>query len=467
MTVSNYGDSLPNPYVLREEDEKKKPKIAIILVPAIGASNLYEKGIKNSNSGYAPDNSVLMVRNYVTPPATKVANYLRKNALDWEPEQSDQYGWNQAYSGTYHDFLNDCQKYDKFPFKPFVYVIGYNFFQSNLQSANRIALRTKEILQKSKFDGFIYITHSMGALPVRAALKMVDIKHSTVSHQFLSIHKKCLGVIHVVAPNFGAPEAYIRFHRGVTMDNADVAEQYVLGRTGFDFAVKACFIPSMCEILPVREYAKQTIIAVKNDKQNGISALSNPLENLVKNVLSKQKSQFKKVDGLNEKVCLDSLKNNLQSAIKFHDFLGRYFYHSTRLVVVSGIPTVGIVNEKMQSKTVIGDGTVTLSSQKAAGNIDRQNIVEIVSDGKLKHGDTFNKVGKKNGVFNSIYDLLIDLYQTSRKSSLADSDTIPLSSELSALEVNKHPIFLNGQQAIFNKAVATTPVALEPKTTHR
>jgi len=467
---------LENPYmrhrnILKDKVENKTIKIAIILVPAIGASNIYKDGQKNVSYGWAPDNERLMTTEYVKKSAAAVADNFRKNALAWEPEEpnnkDEKVGWNQVHSGTYGKFLKEC-KGKKFSFKTLVCAIGYNFFRSNLQSAERIIQRTEQILEESKADGFIYITHSMGALPVRAALKLEKDKKEQEQDYKSRILQNCLGVIHVVAPNLGAPEAYMRFHRGVK--KGGLGELFVLGRTGFDFAVKACFIPSMCEILPVRNYANHTIeSAVNNQGKSGISALSVPLETIVRNVLQRKSINFSGFN-LNVPNCLWSLRQNLQSAKDFHEFLGNYMFDRTKLIVISGIPTVmkvkGDLNTAINEK---GDGTVPLDSQKA-GHVGDENIVEIKQNNKeLTHGDPFKKAGKKKGVFDHIYALLEDLYQTGLKNNFFGiyDESLALSSVLGGLEVDKQPIFLNGQKSLFDKAVTTTPVTIEPKPTPR
>jgi len=485
---------LENPYDRRRAKDKKnkehrKLKIAIILVPAIGASNLYLNGKKNNDWGYAPDHKWLMAKNYVID-SQAVANYLRKNALTWKPLTGDSSGWNQVHTGTYQAFLQDCKTYPKFPFEPLVYAIGYNFFQSNLKSADTILQRTEQILKESKADGFIYITHSMGALPVRAALKKVELdrqlkldeKHNDdPSFSFIEtfgnlVYQKCFGVIHVAAPNLGAPEAYLRFHRGVSSENAGLAERFVLGKDGFGFTVQSCFIPSMCEILPVGQYANQTIDSANPD-QSGISALRNSLLKLAEDSLGKSNIGFKGINGLDKEVCLRSLRQNLYDAHIFHKFLGDYIFPRTKVVVLLGNKTVQSVTTKLEPRFTYddgdeklddGDGTVTEKSQKAY--VKNEDIREITPNNKkLTHGSPFKKLGKTEGVFDAIYDLLIDLFKTHAINIDFSSDEFhsTLSSQSFSLEIDKQPILLNGEKVIFDKAVATTPVTLKPKTTHR
>ncbi|NEQ70309.1 MAG: hypothetical protein F6K21_33425 [Symploca sp. SIO2D2] len=467
---------------------KNKAKIAIILVPAIGASNLYPNGKKNGNSGYAPDYAWLM-RIYMKD-SQAIANDLRKNALKWKPWTGDSSGWNQVHQGTYQAFLQDCQTYSQFPFEPLVYAIGYNFFQSNLKSADTILQRTEQILKESKADGFIYITHSMGALPVRAAFRKVefdrrlqklDEQHDNPSFSFIEplgnlVYQKCIGVIHVAAPNLGAPEAYLRFHRGVSRENAGLAERFVLGKDGFGFTVQSCFIPSMCEILPVGQYANETIESA-NPNKSGIYALHNSLLKLAEDSLDKSKTGFDGINGLDKEVCLRSLEQNLHNAHSFHDFLGDYIFPRTKVVVLLGNKTVQSVTTKLEPRFTYddgeetfddGDGTVTEKSQKAY--VENEDIREITPNNKkLTHGSPFKELGKTEGVFDAIYDLLIDLFKTHQTKINFNSDEFDstLSSQSFSLGMDKQPIFVNGEKVIFDKAVATTPVTIEPKTTHR
>jgi pimeloyl-ACP methyl ester carboxylesterase len=86
-----------------------------------------------------------------------------------------------------------------------VYACGYNFFESNGKSSQRLEQRILEIIgswKKMHFqcDQVILVTHSMGGLVARACAKRIP--------------DKIAGVIHGVMPALGAPAAYRRIACG-------------------------------------------------------------------------------------------------------------------------------------------------------------------------------------------------------------------------------------------------------------
>jgi pimeloyl-ACP methyl ester carboxylesterase len=90
-----------------------------------------------------------------------------------------------------------------------VYAFGYNWLQSNGDSAKIIAQRINKVIEDLNRSGYecnqvVVVTHSMGGLVGRAL----------VHPQYGNLQEKILGIVHGVMPAIGAPAAYKRMRAG-------------------------------------------------------------------------------------------------------------------------------------------------------------------------------------------------------------------------------------------------------------
>jgi hypothetical protein len=90
-----------------------------------------------------------------------------------------------------------------------VYAFGYNWLESNGDSARVIAKRINQVMNDLTQSGFecnqvIVVTHSMGGLVGRAL----------VHPDYGNLQDKVLGIVHGVMPAIGAPAAYKRMRAG-------------------------------------------------------------------------------------------------------------------------------------------------------------------------------------------------------------------------------------------------------------
>jgi hypothetical protein len=356
-------------------------KVAVIVVPGIGGSNIADaKASGLSPDGFGADLTSTMLGKHAINTAEGVRAMLLK-AAGWVPlvipssvpELTTQRGWKQVANSVYHAFLDDCQKQTGLKFQPEVYAIGYNFTQSNSRSADTVITRTRSIMDDESLEGYIYVTHSMGSLPARSALQKM---------QGTPLYRKCIGVLHVAAPNAGANELFRRFLFGV---EGDALTSYILGNTGKAFATSACVIPSMCELLP----------RASLDMEPG-------LRDGVAQVLK---------DSPVREANLESLEANIDNARQFLDQVGDYSHERSIALVLGGFDTIADVTLSGQSATSVtfkftksdGDETVTADSQKAGAR-----AAEEVSG--MKHADPLTNAGKAT-VFPKIYELLSFLYE--------------------------------------------------------
>lgn len=120
-----------------------------------------------------------------------------------------------------------------------VYAIGYNWLQSNQQSAEDVAKQIAAICKKLKAPKAIVITHSMGGIVARAVASMVPGGADLI-----------YGIVHGAQPATGAPIASKRFRTG--------AEGFVagslFGSNDTEWAAVAANSPAALELMPMPDY---------------------------------------------------------------------------------------------------------------------------------------------------------------------------------------------------------------------
>lgn len=139
-----------------------------------------------------------------------------------------------------------------------VYAFGYNWLQSNGDSAQIIAARINKVIDELNGDGYecnqvIVVTHSMGGLVGRALI------HPKIGN----LQDKVLGIVHGVMPAIGAPAAYKRMRAGFedpglshvtpSIIEASVAAK-VLGNYGDEVTAVLANARGGLELLPSEAY---------------------------------------------------------------------------------------------------------------------------------------------------------------------------------------------------------------------
>ncbi|WP_118988245.1 esterase/lipase family protein [Photorhabdus sp. CRCIA-P01] len=125
-----------------------------------------------------------------------------------------------------------------------VHVMGYNWLQSNVASANRLVDCIDQTVAGYKRRGqpcekVILVTHSMGGLVAR---------HYS---EILGGRDRILGIVHGVMPTFGAPTAYKRMKTG----EGSLAG-FVMGKDGAQFTAVMAQSPGPLQLLPGLRYGK-------------------------------------------------------------------------------------------------------------------------------------------------------------------------------------------------------------------
>ncbi|WP_118988325.1 esterase/lipase family protein [Photorhabdus sp. CRCIA-P01] len=124
-----------------------------------------------------------------------------------------------------------------------VHVMGYNWLQSNADSAKRLAEYVDKVLafygKRCATKQVILVTHSMGGLVAR---------HYS---EKLNGRDKILGIVHGVMPDTGAPTTYKRMKTG-----EDGMTGLVVGSNGAEMTAVMAQSPGPLQLLPGKAYGK-------------------------------------------------------------------------------------------------------------------------------------------------------------------------------------------------------------------
>jgi hypothetical protein len=126
-----------------------------------------------------------------------------------------------------------------------VHAVGYNWLQSNMDSAQALADRIEKIIGDYKASGrkcekVILVTHSMGGLVARYYSELLDGDFG---------QKNILGIVHGVMPDRGAPMAYKRMKAG----EAGITG-LVIGGNGAEMTAVLAQAPGPLQLLPGKGY---------------------------------------------------------------------------------------------------------------------------------------------------------------------------------------------------------------------
>ena len=151
----------------------------------------------------------------------------------------------QGIMEDYRDFLEDLKK--GYEWKPLdkifefpVYAFGYNWTDSSMESARKLAERITQIKDEAReitglCEKVILITHSMGGIVARSASELHGARDSI------------LGIVHGVQPVTGAPAGYWRMKAG--FEGFGMTSR-VLGNSGPTVTAILGNIPGGLQLLP-------------------------------------------------------------------------------------------------------------------------------------------------------------------------------------------------------------------------
>jgi pimeloyl-ACP methyl ester carboxylesterase len=238
----------------------KRETIPIIFVPGVMGSRLRLKGTSGTgevdgdpNLRWDPKGRFLWkYYSGVTPARRKLL--LLGNSGSYNPdflEVDNDAPTGNGYRGLmeeYRVFLEELHTHDwgalgklfVFP----VYGFGYNWSASNRTSGAKLAARITEIIAEGKkvtgtCEKVILVTHSMGGLVARAAMKLSGAEG------------KVLGVVHGVQPAYGSPTAYTRMKAGF---EGGMLTSNCLGPSGRDLTALLANSMGGLQLLPGKHY---------------------------------------------------------------------------------------------------------------------------------------------------------------------------------------------------------------------
>jgi len=147
-----------------------------------------------------------------------------------------------------------------------VYAFGYNWLQSNGDSARIIAKRINQLMDDLNQSGYecnqvIVVTHSMGGLVGRAL----------VHPKYGNLQDKVLGIVHGVMPAIGAPAAYRRMRAGFEDSGMMFGPENslgakVAGNYGDEVTAVLANAPGGLELLPTASYGNRWLRVTHNGR---------------------------------------------------------------------------------------------------------------------------------------------------------------------------------------------------------
>lgn len=147
-----------------------------------------------------------------------------------------------------------------------VYAFGYNWLQSNGDSARIIAVRINKVIDDLNRSGYecnqvIVVTHSMGGLVGRAL----------IHPKYGNLQDKVLGIVHGVMPAIGAPAAYSRMRAGFEDPGLlggpkDSLTAKVAGNHGDEVTAVLANAQGGLELLPTESYGNGWLRVMYNGR---------------------------------------------------------------------------------------------------------------------------------------------------------------------------------------------------------
>lgn len=333
-----------------------------------------------------------------------------------------------------------------------VHCVGYNWLQSNADSADHLIEKINEIIAfwgseqngngtRYRCERVVLVTHSMGGLVSRAAtLDAFGVQTDP------EIVDKVAGIVHGVMPAFGAAAAYHHIRTGY-----DFPTGWVLGRNAAQVTAVLANSPGGLELVPTASYPEgwlqargtsgTTLMALPKqaaDPQTGAMSADPYLQ-----IYTKRDEWYRLIDeGLIDPGGLDSKKEPpvdswmrylglILGAATFHRTLGDHYHAPTyshfgndpRVKTYQALPWVAsggvdATEQQLVQATVSGnrsdpvtldlpgrprfrigkaedpgDDTVPAVSGAAPGTVDSDAVKQSFSLLGLKHGSSYQPEG--------------------------------------------------------------------------
>jgi hypothetical protein len=219
--------------------------VPVIVIPGVMGTRLeFSDGVQ-----WDPDDPVTMAAHWVTPSVKTLRNRFRAGGAKVLRASTDPLdkGFDALVAGFYLDFLTFLttavgSQVTSTGFMP-VHAFGYDWTQSNTQSAAALDDAVKSILAGYKAKKAILVTHSMGGIVARAACQTR-----------VGFVDKIAGVVHTAQPVGGASVAYRRFLDGAD-DNGFLFDK-ILGNEWWKYMAQMSVLPGPLQLLPTDHYRR-------------------------------------------------------------------------------------------------------------------------------------------------------------------------------------------------------------------
>jgi hypothetical protein len=224
-------------------------RIPIIFIPGVMGSRLH---FTNIDQYWDPDSNynmshwlrILAAREMNELDFQSPAEVMTEQTAETASTPGQNRGWEGVAWCSYGPFLRFLDAQNFSPAVCRLYCVGYDWRQSIRDSGKYVTSKIEEYRQRENAKKVIILTHSMGGLVMRSALKDSS-----------DLASKVLGVVHVVHPAHGAVCLYRRFFTGVrSAEDGGVAFATLLGDTSAKFTAIASGLPGVAELLPNNLY---------------------------------------------------------------------------------------------------------------------------------------------------------------------------------------------------------------------
>ncbi|MBK8979929.1 MAG: alpha/beta hydrolase [Planctomycetes bacterium] len=166
----------------------------------------------------------------------------------------------------YRDFLRHlhAMRHAVDPFDCPVHAVGYDFRRSNRESAAYLTRHIERILDAEQASRVHLITHSMGGIVTRAALRenaTIQVRELTAAAEVqpISLADAVVAVVHGAQPVTGAPVAFRRMWTGFTRDTpglfgfaTDTLLANIIGDDRFKYVTITAGVQGGFELLPTQ-----------------------------------------------------------------------------------------------------------------------------------------------------------------------------------------------------------------------
>jgi len=213
-----------------------------------------------------------------------------------------------------------------------VHVVGYNWLQSNADSANRLQKKIIEFMNyyNTKINGHtcekvILVTHSMGGLVARYYTEV--LKQSD----------KVLGVVHGVMPDIGSATAYKRVKAGTEGDGVvGTITSYVLGHNAAEMTAVFAQSPGPLQLLPSPAYGNGWLkikdgkhyeaLPIKGDPYGEIYTVRSKWWGLIDDKLINPMDKKKLTIDKDWRAFVDLMNDDVK---KFHNNIANHYHPNT------------------------------------------------------------------------------------------------------------------------------------------